>query len=99
MSMTDEEVEQAYVRGRQAGWRAILGEAIGHVVSDEESGLAHSVMAAKLAKRLSEAREALRIVCAEFGDNDWSDDLHLADVIEKHLARHLRDARRGRTNE
>lgn len=53
----------------------------------------------QLAKRLSEAREALRIVCAEFGDNDWSDDLSLADVIEKHLARHLRDARRGRTNE
>jgi hypothetical protein len=23
------------------------------------------------------------------GDNDWPDDLHLADVIDKHLARHL----------
>lgn len=31
----------------------------------------------------------LRDVCADFGDNDWADELHLADVIEKHLARHL----------
>jgi len=32
----------------------------------------------------------LRMACDEFGDNDWPDDLHLADVVEKHLARHLR---------
>jgi len=31
----------------------------------------------------------LRIVCAEHGDNDWPNDLHLADVIEKHLERYL----------
>lgn len=30
----------------------------------------------------------LRRECAEIGDNDWSDDLHLSDIIEKHLARH-----------
>lgn len=38
----------------------------------------------------TETVHALRELCKEFGDNDWSDDLHLADVIEKHLARHLR---------
>ena len=32
---------------------------------------------------------ALRVVCSEFGDLNWSEDLHLADVIEKHLHRHL----------
>ena len=31
----------------------------------------------------------LRRVCEVHGDNDWPDDLHLGDVIEKHLARHL----------
>ena len=31
----------------------------------------------------------LREVCRDYGDNDWADDLHLYDVIEKHLARHL----------
>ena len=34
---------------------------------------------------------ALREVCGEFGDNDWSDNLHLADVVEKHLGRPLRE--------
>lgn len=32
----------------------------------------------------------LRQVCDEFGDNDWPDNLHLADVIEKHLWDELR---------
>jgi hypothetical protein len=34
----------------------------------------------------------LRRVCAKFGDNDWSDDLRLADVLEKHLLRHLENS-------
>ena len=29
----------------------------------------------------------LRRLCAEPGDNDWPDNLHLSDVIEKHLIR------------
>jgi hypothetical protein len=32
---------------------------------------------------------ALRELCGHFGDNDWTDDLHLADVVEKHLGKHL----------
>lgn len=36
---------------------------------------------------------ALREICARFGDNDWSDDLRLADVIEKHLSNHLKEHR------
>ena len=35
------------------------------------------------------AIRVLRCVCSEFGDNDWPDDLHLSDVIEKHLYRPL----------
>lgn len=33
----------------------------------------------------------LRELCQEFGDNDWAENAHLADVIEKHLAKHLWD--------
>jgi hypothetical protein len=32
-------------------------------------------------------RKTLRIECGDLGDNDWDDDLHLGDVIEKHLCR------------
>ena len=31
----------------------------------------------------------LRDLCAQTGDNDWPDDLHPADVIEKHLWRSI----------
>jgi hypothetical protein len=32
-------------------------------------------------------RKTLRIECGELGDNGWPDELHLGDVIEKHLCR------------
>jgi len=36
----------------------------------------------------------LRTVCAEHGDNDWPDNLHLYDVIEKHLFLNLEESKR-----
>ncbi len=33
--------------------------------------------------------QLLRGACRQFGDNDWDDDLHLVDIIEKHLLKHL----------
>lgn len=32
---------------------------------------------------------SLRNVCENHGDNDWESDLHLSDVIDKHLACNL----------
>lgn len=48
---------------------------------------------------LSERQQAvakLREICGEFGDNAWPDELHLADVVEKHLAKYLWDAQSKR---
>lgn len=39
---------------------------------------------------IASVRAMLRIECEDLGDNEWSDSLHLADVIEKHLARPAR---------
>ena len=75
--------EADYIRGYRAAWTAVLNEAIGRLGP-------HTPSVARLTAQLEQARAMLRIVCAEFGDNDWSDDLHLADVIEKHLYRHLK---------
>lgn len=36
----------------------------------------------------------LRKVCERFGDNDWEDELHLGDVIEKHLEPYLAKRRK-----
>lgn len=43
--------------------------------------------------RMERARaiETLRYVCEAFGDNDWEDNLHLSDIIEKHLGDNLFD--------
>jgi hypothetical protein len=38
---------------------------------------------------------ALRSVCADHGDNDWTEELHLADVVDNHLGRYLDDREEG----
>lgn len=69
-----------------AGNRAALVSMIAHCVRElgYEGRTAESLIVEREA-----AVAALRRVCEEHGDNDWSDDLHLADVVEKHLGRHL----------
>lgn len=36
-----------------------------------------------------EAIQKLRSICADYGDNDWDEDLRLADILEKHLEDYL----------
>lgn len=55
-----------------------------HDLRDEILRLAEENRA--LRHHLQGVRERLRIECAELGDNDWPDDLHLGDVIERHFA-------------
>ena len=38
-----------------------------------------------------ETIRTLRGLCKDFGDNNWPDNLHLGDVIEKHLGKYLVD--------
>lgn len=83
-SMNDKE-EQAYIAGKRMAWRRMLDQCI------RELGDAPNLDAARLLSELEETRAALRRICADHGDNEWPDDLSLADVIEKHLARHLDD--------
>ena len=35
------------------------------------------------------AIDVLRRLCETHGDNEWPDDLHLGDILEKHLERRL----------
>lgn len=79
--MTDDE-ERAYVLGKKAVYRRLLAECLVELGPDAPD-------AARLIAERAEAVAMLRRVCEDHGDNDWSDTLHLADVIEKHLYRHL----------
>lgn len=69
--------EAAYLAGQRAAWATILGHAV------KELGYKES-RTAWIAEREA-ALAQLRILCAEFGDNDWDEHLHLADIIGKHL--------------
>ena len=76
--------ERSYRQGRISVFRDFLRQAISGL-DGTDSEAAH---AAWIIER-SEIVAQLRDVCDSFGDNDWLDSLHLGDVIEKHLARHL----------
>lgn len=76
--------EEDYIRGSKTAWAFMLQRCVRE--------LGYESTEAKHAAWILEREAAvsmLRQVCAEHGDNDWPDDLHLADVIEKHLWRNL----------
>ena len=76
--------EASYEEGRRSVWLALLREALGGLHYSHEL-----TSVGKMAVERVEAVTALRSVCGAFGDNDWPDNLALADVIEKHLHVHL----------
>lgn len=78
----NEAEEAAYMRGRKAVYREMLGTALRHLGGED-------LTREQLIEERAEAIAALRSVCDDHGDNDWKDDLHLADIISKHLADHL----------
>ena len=76
--------EKAYEKGSRMSWILMLGQCLKHLgVNDSETQYAALIAERELTV------SALRAVCDEFGDNDWLDNLHLADVVEKHLHRNL----------
>lgn len=71
--------------GRRSAWLTILADAVKNLggYTDLDAGRAAWII------ERERAVAALRSVCAKHGDNDWTDDLDLSDVIEKHLERYL----------
>ena len=76
--------EAAWVNGRKSAYRALLGDIARELGADTNEGRIASLLAERM-----DAVRALREVCGTHGDNDWPDNLHLGDIIEKHLGRHL----------
>ncbi|KKM67974.1 hypothetical protein LCGC14_1465690 [marine sediment metagenome] len=73
-----------YEEGRRMGLLHVLGAVLRELGYDDPS----AGQAVWILQREATVA-ALRQVCEDHGDNDWPDNLHLADVIEKHLHRHL----------
>ncbi len=77
-----------YIRGQRQAWSTLLATAM------RELGMTGCTLESLVLEREATVA-ALRSVCEEYGDNDWEDELHLADVIEKHLARPLHELHRA----
>lgn len=83
MSQTPEEREQAWGDGYRAANLRVFRECLKHLKDMPEADNERWVL------EREEAIMVLRQLCATHGDNDWEPSLNLADIIDKHLARHL----------
>lgn len=76
------ENSQAYIQGNRAAWNKLLHECLRNL------GVTECDKYGWITERESSIA-ILREICDEFGDNDWDGNLHLADIIDKHLGNHL----------
>ena len=79
-----EEQESIYMRGYAAAQLSMLNVCMRGLGVDDPVARA----AAYLEERMA-VIQYLRSECAEYGDNDWPDDLYISDIIEKHLLQPL----------
>lgn len=86
----EERIDRAYVEGSRMANRLMLGRIVLELGGNPEEDA--KLEAARLRLQLEDTRRALRVVYEKHGDNDWPDDLHLADVVTKHLEPYLDDA-------
>ncbi len=86
----NEEHDDAHERGFVAGMRAARVAALRHAAGELGYMDPITSAAAFAIVHLEQVRACLRRLCSECGDNDWPDDLHLVDVIEKHLLPNMR---------
>ena len=84
----NEQEERIYERGYRSALRMVLGDVLRGLMDDGD--------AERWRLERMDTVAALRRVCERYGDNDWEDNLHLADVVEKHLERNLDWATDGR---
>lgn len=80
-------IEQAFLNGQHAAYRALLGECLRQLPGGERTQ-------AQLVDERTETILLLRTLCAASGDNEWDEHLALPDIIEKHLYRHMQPRER-----
>lgn len=74
--------ERAYERGMRSVYREQLQNALRGLDQKDRD------KSAWILEREA-AIATLRQLCETHGDNDWPNDLHLSDIIDKHLGRYL----------
>lgn len=77
--------EESYNEGKRRALINLARHLCRELADCEQDPSIHRRVLALEAERL-EVVSCLRRLCAEYGDNDWPDDLHIVDVIERHVA-------------
>lgn len=80
--------EEDYTKGSRNAYRFMMLHCMRELGVETEHDALNRTVAQLIAER-EEAIGVLRDLCADCGDNDWHPSLHMADIIEKHLGRHL----------
>lgn len=84
--------EKAWAAGRRSYAAHILREAARELACELDARRPEAAVALLLAEREA-AVAKLEDLCRDFGDDNWAPNLHLADIIDKHLGRYLHAAR------
>lgn len=80
--------EKEYERGLRTAYRFMMLHCMRNLDIDADITSLEKKVAQLTAER-EEAISVLRSLCEDCGDNDWEETLHLADIIDKHLGKHL----------
>ena len=81
----DEIKQDAYLDGSRRVWQQLVSLSLSHLDGQEKTRT-------ELIAEREEALDALKHLCEEFDlPIEWERDLHLADIIEKHIYRSLRE--------
>lgn len=83
-----ESTDDAYERGYEAGKRQ-AALALLHQALKELDYQGDEAARAKWIMEREQVIALLRRACARYGSNTWSNNLHLADVLGKHLFRQI----------
>lgn len=84
LTQSSDDHERSYLVGK----RAALNEILRHVLAELGYNSDETTRVRWVIER-EQAIAQLRIVCREVGDNKWEETEHLADIIEKHLGKHV----------
>ncbi len=88
MAPLNSETVTSFEAGYETGQKVLLVRQLASIVKELGYDDPEAAKARWIVER-GEVVAMLRCECERHGDNDWPDTLHLSDVIEKHLFRHL----------
>lgn len=94
MTISDDKLQELTESHYLRGQRSVLIQQLHNIlrelsISYIDDAPQNLMTIARLVAEREDAIAALRSVCDDHGDNDWSEEMHLADIVNKHLKNHL----------